>query len=185
MSGASDPTQLQVDLCLVGQQDRQAFLRLYRATAPKIFALCLHLTGRRSAAEDILQQVYVKVWLAASSYDPTRSQPMTWIGTIARNTAIDWHRKQGGTSQPISESEHALADGAESADERLVREEAERKAITLLSGLGSDEEVQIRRIYFEGLTFAQLAERENKPLGTVKSTVRRALLKLRQKFDDE
>ena len=74
--------------------DRAAFRTLYEMTAPKLFGVVLRITSNRGIAEEILQEVYIKVWQNAHRYLPEAGQPMTWLTTIARNRAIDRIRSE-------------------------------------------------------------------------------------------
>ncbi len=85
---------LERDLVASGRGDRKAFRKVYAATAGRLLAICLSVTRERGAAEDVLQEVFVKIWRKASSYNPERARPMSWLATIARNSAIDWRRSR-------------------------------------------------------------------------------------------
>ena len=185
MHGASHLADLAHDLVLTGQGDRPAFRRLYGATAPKLLRICLSVTRDRAAAEDVLQDVYVKVWRSAAAYDPTRSSAFSWLGTIARNRAIDWYRSNMKPPLAAEAAAFSMSSEAEPVDLRIIREHAEDAALSMVGELEADEEDQLRTIYFQGLTYAALAERDGLSLGTVKSRVRRVLTKLRRKLNDD
>ena len=185
MHGPAHLADLAQDLVLAGQGDRAAFRRLYGATAPKLLRICLSVTHDRAAADDVLQDVYVKVWRSATSYDPTRSGALSWLGTIARNTAIDWYRSKPKLALPPEAAAFSMSSEPEAIDQRIIREHSEDVALSMIGELDAGEEDQLRTIYFEGLTYAALAERDGVPLGTIKSRVRRVLAKLRQKLNDE
>lgn len=185
MGPTNRSAELADDLALVAAGDRAAFRRLYQATAPNLFAICLGITRDRAAAEDVLQDVYLKIWHAAGSFDPTRASATSWLGTIARNRAIDWHRSRASRPAAVDSDPNLLSDEAEPVDQRMIREHSEDAAFALVDDLGADEEEQLRTIYYEGLTYVQLAARDGLPLGTVKSRIRRIIAKLRQKLNDE
>ena len=94
---AADWTERSHDLSRLlgraGLGDRAAFATLYERTSPHLFAVVLRINRDRAQAEDILQEVYVNVWRAASSFDAAQSQPLTWLTSIARNRAIDSLRR--------------------------------------------------------------------------------------------
>lgn len=168
-----------------GEQDRQAFLRLYRLTSSKLFGICLRICGDRQAAEDVLQEVYVTIWRRAGGYEPSRGSPITWLATIARNRAIDWRRAKGSaTMAPIDEA-HMVVEPALSAPDLMMLDEADRKLHRCLDMLDPHQRDAIRTAFFEGLTYAELADRSGVPLGTMKSWVRRGLLRLRDCLDDD
>lgn len=89
---AEDRERLVGTLSRVARGEQEALRELYAATASKLFGVCLRISHDREAAEDILQDVYLKVWNKAGRFDAARASPITWLCAIARNTAIDWRR---------------------------------------------------------------------------------------------
>lgn len=167
-------------LVRTGTEDRAAFRDLYSLTSAKLFGIVLRICGERQAAEDVLSEVYITIWRRAGAYEPGRSSPITWLATIARNRAIDWRRAQGSrVSTPIEDAPD-IADDAPLADAVL---EADQDAHTLhecLNDLEDKQRAAIRTAFFDGLTYAEIAEQQAVPLGTMKSWVRRGLLKLKE-----
>ena len=168
-------------LVAVGGEDRAAFNELYRLTSAKLFGITLRICGDRQAAEDVLHEVYLIVWRRAGAWEPGRASPITWLATIARNRAIDWRR----ALRPSVGLDDApdVADPDIGAEARLV---ADGERHTLLDCLAELEERQrgaIRRAFFDGLTYAEVATAAGVPLSTTKSWVRRGLLKLKECLD--
>src|SRR5205814_318004 len=95
--------------------DRAAFATLYERTSSHLFAVVLRINRDRAQAEDILQEVYVNVWRAASSFDAAQSQPLTWLTSIARNRAIDSLRRL--QTQPQMRAGAASSAGRDSEDD--------------------------------------------------------------------
>lgn len=185
----SDPTESGGDhltevLVAVGNHDRAAFARLYDLTAPKLFGVCLRICGERQAAEDVLQEVYLTVWRRAGSYDRLRAPPIAWLGTIARNRAIDWRRSHTNARAVTLDDVPEPSDPADSAETSLLHGEAYHRLRHCLATLDEHQRTLILDAFFGGLTYAELATRRNSPLGTVKSWVRRGLLRLRTCLDD-
>jgi RNA polymerase sigma factor (sigma-70 family) len=170
-------------LVATGEQDRSAFQRVYRLTSAKLFGVCLRICGDHQAAEDVLHEVYLTVWKRAGGYEPGRSSPITWLATIARNRAIDWRRAT--TSRPALPLGDApdVADDTPSAVDLLVRKEGDRALHLCLDRLDDSQREAIRSAFFGGLTYAELADRQAVPLGTMKSWVRRGLLRLKECLD--
>lgn len=172
-------------LVATGAEDRAAFQLLYRLTSAKLFGVCLRICGERQAAEDVLQEVYLTIWKRAGGFDPGRASPISWLATIARNRAIDWRRAQG--ARPMA----AIGEAADipapdlSAPDMLLLDEADRQLHLCLDALDDEQRGAIRTAFFDGITYAELAERRAVPLGTMKSWVRRGLLRLRECLHDD
>ena len=172
-------------LVATGGEDRQAFRTLYRLTSAKLFGICLRICGDRGAAEDVLSDVYLTVWKRAGAFEPGRASPISWLATIARNRAIDWRRSAGRfRSAPVEEIDQ-LPDAAASAEERLLLDEREAKLHLCLDKLEDRQRDANRTAFFNGLTYAEMADRASVPLGTMKSWVRRGLLRLKDCLRDD
>lgn len=156
--------------------DQKAFAEVYRRTSAKLFGVCLRMLHHRDEAEEVLQEVYVTVWQRASSFDPGRASPITWLVTMARNKSIDRLRKhrEETTSEPIeieSDEPTPVAD----AQSRQDRQRLEN----CMDKLDSQHKSAVREAFFSGATYIELAERCKVPLGTMKSWIRRSLMRLR------
>jgi RNA polymerase sigma factor (sigma-70 family) len=160
--------------------DRGALQTVYRLTAAKLFGVCMRILGERGAAEDVLQEVYVTVWRRAADFDPGRASPMTWLISIARNGAIDRRRatRRSRLAQPI-EAAADVADGAPLADAVLQTMQDHARLYGCLDALAERERAALRGAFFDGNTYEELAARMRVPLGTMKSLIRRAMIKLK------
>ena len=160
--------------------DRAALEEIYKATRVKLFGVCLRILGDRKEAEDALQDVYINLWQRADRYDPTRASPISWLATFARNRAIDRLRtgKVRGGAVPVEEAA-PLPDEAPLADALLIDAENNAQIHTCLGALDGRTQTHIRSAFFDGFTYAELADRADVPLGTMKSWIRRGLQKLR------
>lgn len=177
-------------LIATGFADRVAFRRVYDLTVRKLFGICLRICGERQAAEDVLQEVYLTIWRRAGSFDATRASPVTWLAAIARNRALDWRRaNRRPAPDPLPAPGAAWpgepADDAVEADEALISEEEVARLRACLDALEDRPRAAIRSAFMDGFTYSQLAERAEVPLPTMKSMVRRALLRLRDCLDDD
>lgn len=170
-------------LVRTGEEDRDAFRTVYRLTSAKLFGICLRICEDRQGAEDVLHDVYLTIWHRAGAYQPGRASPISWLATIARNRAIDWRRAQG-TRRAVGLDE--APDIADSTPDALATMESGQDADRLHACLARLEERQktsIRTAFFDGVTYAELAERAGVPLGTMKSWVRRGLARLKDCLD--
>jgi RNA polymerase sigma-70 factor (ECF subfamily) len=159
--------------------DRAAFKLLYDRTSAKLFGVIVRILGDGGDAEDVLQEVYVTAWRKAAEFDPARASPITWLATIARNRAID--RLRARAVRPAAPVEEAaeIADAAPGADALIDEARDAARVRQALAGLEPRHASAIRACYFEGLTYEALAAREGVPVGTLKSWVRRGLLRMK------
>lgn len=165
-------------LTLVPTGDESAFATLYRQTGPHLYGVALRITRDRSSAEDVVQDVLTKLWSGAARFEAGRGSPLGWLLTMARNRALDLIARRGRDA-PLPEEFDELPDPAEDALSALAgREDADRLR-ACLEVLTDDQRRAILVAFFEGATHEEVAEQLETPLGTVKSWVRRGLLKLK------
>lgn len=159
--------------------DRSAMRRLYDATSAKLFGVCLRILSDKDESEDVLQEVYLTIWRRADRYEAERASVMAWISTIARNRAIDRLRARGPLAYAEPVDELQIEDDAPRAEALLETAHDRQELARCLDELDARTRGAIRTAFFEGLTYEALARRQDVPLGTVKSWIRRGLLKLR------
>jgi RNA polymerase sigma-70 factor (ECF subfamily) len=159
--------------------DRAAFGEVYRRSSAKLFGVCLRILPGRAEAEEALQEAYLSVWQRAASFDETRGSAMTWLIALARNRAIDRLRAGGKIQVSPIDLAAGVADDAADAFSVLAADGEERRLAVCMAALEAGDARFIRSAFAEGSTYAELATRAGMPLGTVKSRIRRALLKLR------
>ncbi len=177
-------------LARAGLGDRAAFATLYERTSAHLLGVVLRIQRDRAQAEDILQEVYVNVWRAAQSFDAAQSQPLTWLGSIARNRAIDSLRRtqtqpqfRSTITSSIDDEEtdvyDTVASDAPGPLDLLSRASDARALSSCMQGLSAQQRQSVALAFFDGLSHAEVAEQMRQPLGTVKSWVRRALMSLK------
>jgi RNA polymerase sigma-70 factor, ECF subfamily len=172
-------------LVRTGQGDRTAFESLYRATSAKLFGVCLRIFPNRNEAEEALQDAYITIWNRAASFQPGRASPISWLVTVTRNRAIDRLRAAGKAKYVPVEEAAEIADPAPRADAQLFAASEDRVLHGCIEGLEARDAHFIRSAFLSGATYAQLADAEGAPLPTVKSRIRRALIKLRACMEGE
>ena len=167
------------------RRDRAVLEGIYNDYAPTVLGYLINTLGDRGAAEDVHQQVFLEVWQRASSYDPQRASILTWIMTIARSRAIDELRRR--VPEPQDPGEHTRLGLTEDDDpERSPDALVERWRVAhLLSRLRAEESELLRMRFYEGLSQAEIAERTEIPLGTVKMRMVGALRRLRDLIQEE
>ena len=181
MGAEDDRSQLVAALARVAGGDRAALQTVYQGTSAKLFGVCLRILNDKSEAEDVLQEVYLTVWRKASSFDPARASPITWLVAIARNRSIDRLRAAAGgrrRMEPIEAAEEVRDPAPAAVDLVEAAQDATRRGLCL-EQLEARQSTAIRSAFLDGNTYEELAERMKVPLGTMKSWIRRGLLKLR------
>ncbi len=164
--------------------DRDALGDVYRLTSAKLNALLLRLLRDPLAAEEVLQEVYLTVWRRGETFDPARASPITWLVTIARNKAIDRLRAERARGQAVeSIDEVEVPDTSPSMIEHLENAQTQARLFVCLGALEARQQSAIRAAFFEGLTYEGLATREGVPVGTMKSWIRRGLMRMRACLD--
>lgn len=172
-------------LLRTGEEDREAFQDVYRLTSAKLFGICLRICGDRAGAEDVLHEVYLTIWKRAGAFEPGRASPISWLATIARNRAIDWVRARGmRTTHPIEEAGRVVDDAPDPLSV-AQRDDMSRRLHECLDALEERQRDAIRTAFFDGMTYAELAQAKGVPLGTMKSWVRRGLLQLKGCVGDD
>jgi RNA polymerase sigma-70 factor, ECF subfamily len=164
----------------VAQQDRAAFKTLYDRTAAKLFGICLRVLTDRAEAEDALQEVFVKVWDRADRYRANGLSPMTWLITVARNHAIDRLRARKSASIAGIDAAAEIADSAPGPEALAIAASDKGRIDACLGQLDPDKADAVRRAYLGGETYDDLAVRYSVPLNTIRTWLRRSLIKLRE-----
>jgi RNA polymerase sigma-70 factor, ECF subfamily len=180
-SSIDDARRARLDDALVrtGQGDRSAFETLYRATSAKLFGVCLRIFPERAEAEEALQDAYLTIWNRAASYQAGRASPISWLVAVTRNRAIDRLRAAGKAKYVAVEEAAEIADPAPLADALMATAGEDQALHGCIQGLETRDAHFIRSAFIGGATYAQLADVEGAPLATVKSRIRRALIRLR------
>lgn len=178
----SDARLIEIEelIARVAMGDRAAFDALYDLTSAKLYAVCLSLLKDRPEAEDTLQEVYVSIWRGASRFVANHLSPMTWLITIARNRAIDRLRARGSRPQAApADAAAGIASAELSPEAATIRAQEQQQLQHCLAELEPMQAGAVRAVYLEGLTYADLAEREGVPINTLRSWLRRSLLRLK------
>lgn len=162
--------------------DRRAFNQLFNHFAPllKSFAQASRHEGWfPGLSEDLVQEVMIKVWQKAASYNPEKASATTWIYTVARNCRIDMLRRKSNTQHLPLENEDFWHEADEDTPVSLMRQKrSEDKVQSCLARLPKEQDEVLRKVYLEGKSHAEASNELGLPLGTVKSRVRLALQKM-------
>ena len=181
MNATADPL---LDLmAATARGDHKAFARLYQETSGRLFGLALAILRRRDLAEDALQEAFTRIWRAAPSYDPSKGAPMGWLSAIVRNRALSAlaRRPQEGA---VDEAALAAVPDLSPGPLETALASSDAKVLThCLETLEGDQKQSILLAFYQGLTHPELAAKLGRPIGTVKSWVRRGLLALKECLD--
>ena len=160
-------------------RDRQAFRDLYQRTSAKLFGVSLRILKDRAEAEEALQEVYVKIWQRADRYVAGGYSPISWLVAVARNHALDILRAR----KPVADDIDAALDVAYAGPnpEQAALDSGERNRIDgCLEELEPPKADAVRGAYLDGFSYEELATRHNVPLNTMRTWLRRSLIKLRE-----
>lgn len=163
--------------------DRAAFAELFRQFAPRLKSYLMRRGCDFAEAEELMQETMIMVWRRAASFDPARASVATWLFTIARNKRIDALRRQHRPE--IDPSDPALVpDSAPDEEVRLLANQRGHRLAQALATLPPEQAALVRLAYFDERAQSEIAAETKLPLGTVKSRLRLALVKLRRAFEE-
>ena len=164
-------------------QDRTAFAALYRATSAKLFGVILRIVPVRAEAEEVLQNAYLKVWRRAGRYTSSRASPIAWMAAIARNAAIDRARAnsaRGGVHEGLEGGPaERLEDTAPSPEDAALGAMDAGRLRRCLNQLDERHALAVRFAYVAGATYREIGVALDAPENTIKTWVRRSLVRLR------
>ena len=164
----------------IARGDRAAYSTFYDRHSPRAYGLILRILGRCPDADDVLQEVFWQVWQRAEKFDASRGTPFMWVMLLARSRSLDNRRKVGrrkmGSVEAVGANPVAVG---EDADSRTLLAEAIGRARSALEKLPVEQKSAIQMAFYGGWTYAEIAERQGEPLGTVKTRIRLGMQKLR------
>ena len=168
-------------LAAIALGDRKALAELYRVTGPRLPGVALRVLRRRDAAEDVLQEAFISIWERAGQYSPERGPAFPWLAMIVRNRSIDRLRQES------RRGEEEFASESEAADVTVMDDVSVRGLGTDIARCLGALAAETRRVILlaaqYGMTHDEIANRLDRPLGTIKSWIRRGLADLRECLD--
>jgi len=176
-----DPNRLIVRIA--EQQDRAAFAELFHFYAPRIKSFLMRRGESAETAEDLAQETLVRIWRKAGAFDPTRSDAPAWIFAIARNLKIDaFRRKQ--RMELKGDTSVLMVTAPDQPEEILINSERGDRVRTAVNTLPPEQLDLVKLSFFDGRSHGEIADITGIPLGTVKSRLRLAFGRLREKLGD-
>lgn len=179
MSASDQQDAIETLIAQVALGNQQAFSQLYDSTCGKLLAVCIRVLSERAAAEDAMQEVYVKIWKNADRYQVTGHSPMTWLITIARNTAID-RLRQRKTDDDIADYSERIAAPGMSGEQSVIAASEAQQIVDCMKELPDDRRSAISGAYLEGKSYQDLSAQFDVPLNTMRTWLRRGLASLRE-----
>ena len=162
--------------------DEGGLAELYDRHARLVFSLALRILQNRADAEDVVQEVFAQVWTQARRYEGERGSVAAWMVMMTRSRAIDRLRARRARAETGGQTPAAqnVADMAPTQDVLLLSSEEVGKLRQALDALPAAQRTALELAYYEGLTHAEIADRLSEPLGTIKTRIRQAVIKLRE-----
>jgi RNA polymerase sigma-70 factor (ECF subfamily) len=181
-----DPTSDVELLHAIVRGDEQSLAEIYDRYSRILFSLAQRILNDREEAEDVLQEVFLQVWKNASKFDETRGRPFTWLAVMTRSRALDRlrspsRRRRTAEDSGLAERQNEVLDGVAAFQQSENRE-------IVSAALAQLPEAQRRTLllaYFDGLSQTEIAEQTATPLGTVKTRMRSAMIRLRELLGEE
>lgn len=160
-------------------RDRAAFRVLYGATSAKLFGVVLRILRNRAEAEEAIQEVYIKIWQRADRYVAGQYSPISWLVAVARNHALDMVRARRPTNDDIDVALD-IPDAAPNPERLTQASEDGARIEACLATLEEDRAEAVRGAYLDGYSYEELAQRFSVPLNTMRTWLRRSLIRLRE-----
>jgi RNA polymerase sigma-70 factor (ECF subfamily) len=160
-------------------RDRAAFRDLYQRTSAKLFGVALRILRDRSEAEDALQEIYVKIWQRADRYVVGGYSPISWLVAVARNHALDRLRGRRPTTDDIDVATE-IPDHQPDPEAAAIGKGERARIDNCLGQLEGDKADAVRGAYLDGFSYEELAARYEVPLNTMRTWLRRSLIKLKE-----
>lgn len=160
-------------------KDRAAFDQLYARTAAKLYGVCLRILNDRSEAEEALQDAFIKIWRKADSYAVSDLSPITWLVAVARHQAIDRIRRRKPRPTALDDAMDVADEGQPDPEAQAIATGQKQKLDGCLGELETERAAAVRGAYLDGLGYAELAQRHDVPLNTMRTWLRRSLMKLK------
>lgn len=161
-------------------KDRESFVQLFEHFAPRVKSFLMKGGTPEDTADELAQETMLAVWDKATSFDPARASPATWIYTIARNKKIDLLRKSGRLQAGSPDELDLLPSNDAAPGSDLMHAEETDAIAEAIKTLPAEQAELLQKSFFEGKSHHEIADESGLPLGTVKSRIRLALKRLRK-----
>ena len=166
----------------VAQGDRTAFIAIYDRFSTPLYSLALKMLANEAEAEDLLQEVFLSIWNKAGTFRADRGSAFSWVVAQLRNRAIDKirsRRRRGELLEANAPELEPTSSATPSSAQNCETSERAREVRSAMLQLSGEQQQVLRLAYFEGLTQAEIAEKLEEPLGTIKARAQRGMARMR------
>jgi RNA polymerase sigma-70 factor (ECF subfamily) len=181
VSGTQAP-HIEDDVKLIARMragDKDAMAAVYDRYRGIVYGVALRVLGNSTAAEDVLQEVFLRLWRNPNGFDAERGKLPAWLAVIARNRSIDYLRQR----PPEDDIEDFTISSNIDLEDGFARMQAVERIRAIISELPREQRRSLEMVYFEGMTQSEIAAKTGEPLGTIKTRIRTGLLTLRKAFE--
>ena len=184
LENAAEVTSDAVLIEQVGARQVSALESVYDRHAGFVMGVALRVLGNREEAEEVVQDVFLKLWSSAIRYDPQRAKITTWLFAVTRNRALDFLRRRASrpAGRPL-EAEPPLADGSRGPEDDCAPGEHRAAVAAALARLPETQRQAIEFSFYRGFSHTEIARRTGAPVGTVKSRIHQGMGRLRQELE--
>lgn len=172
---AAEQSELEDLLARIAMNDQRAFKRFYTITSPKVYGLIIFMLKNAEQSKDILQEVYIRIWSKAAEYQAHKGAVIPWLLTIARYRVLDFLRSEKRFQNALDRHSETLE-----LDEQVNENDMPESLTICLNTLADSQRHSILQAFLHGWTHEELAQKLATPLGTIKSRIRRGLVRLKQ-----
>jgi RNA polymerase sigma-70 factor, ECF subfamily len=189
-AGRSQPDPTRADMALmqrVAANEEAAIAELYDRFGSLVYRMAVQALPSKTEAEDAVQEVFIRLWRTAGRYDQDKAALVTWVMLISRRHLVDKLRRNRARLKATS-LDHPLSTAAPEASQSASRMDQDDRMVGLMKRIDALPELQktvVKRAYLGGQTLRQIGEELNTPLGTIKSALSRALVRLRERTGEE
>ena len=161
-------------------RDRGAFRTLYDRTSAKLYGVVLRILRDRAEADEAIQEIYVKIWQRADRFVAGNYSPISWLVAVARNHALDMVRARRPQADELDGEAMEIADAGPSPEALTSAGEDGARIAACMAQLEPDRAEAVKGAYLDGYSYDELAQRYSVPLNTMRTWLRRSLIKLRE-----
>jgi RNA polymerase sigma-70 factor (ECF subfamily) len=171
-------------LARIVDRDERAVEELYARYSGPLYSLAYRVTGSERFAQDVIQEVFIALWKDASRFDPSRGAVASWLFSLARHKAIDLVRREANVRKRTADVDLAFHEADDDVDHETWLNFRRERVLEAIEELTPTQRESLELAFFQGLTHVEVSERLGIPLGTAKTRIRSALLRLRDILGD-